>query len=64
MSYYEQVKNGGLVVDLDSENLGDEGAQKLAQALKNSKSKVQDLRLCGNDIGDDGAIKVICHVVN
>jgi Ran GTPase-activating protein (RanGAP) involved in mRNA processing and transport/serine/threonine protein kinase len=54
--YYYYVKNGGLEVNLCRKNLGNEEATQIAKALMDPHTNVQTLRLCDNNIGDEGAI--------
>jgi Ran GTPase-activating protein (RanGAP) involved in mRNA processing and transport len=56
--YCEQVKNGGLEVDMRGKNLSKEGAEQIAQALMDPNSKVQRLGLRNNKISYDGATAI------
>jgi len=40
---FEQVKNGGHIVDLAGKQLGDQGAKQLAKALMDPTTTVQEL---------------------
>ena len=53
--WYEQVKNGGLEVDLGDKCLGDEESKQVAQALMDPNTRAQHLRLSNNNIGVEGA---------
>ena len=53
--YYEQVKNGGLIIELNNMHACGKGAQQIANALKHPDTQVQVLWLDENDIGHEDA---------
>ena len=52
--WYEQVKNGGLEVDLGYKYLRDEESRKVAQALMDPNIMAQNLRLSNNNVRVEG----------
>jgi hypothetical protein len=53
---YDQVKNGGLEVNLSCRNLGDEDAEHIAKALMDPNTKVPVLYFRGNKMEKDNAM--------
>jgi len=48
----------GKVINLSGEGIGDEGAKKLARALKDKNLNLEGINLDENKIGDEGAVKL------